>query len=143
MTTRLIYGEEERLLPWACERTGTRQFRRDAYTMGLEREGVLVAVVVFDGFSECDANIHIASDGTGHWMNKELLISTFAYPFIQLGLKRLTGLVPAKNEQALEFDKNLGFVEEGYHPNSLPDDDMITLGLQRSACRFIPKEYRK
>lgn len=135
----VIYGQESRLLPWACERIGVASFRRDAYTIGLERDGELVAVVVFEDFSECDASIHIASDGTGRWMNKELLIKTFAYPFIQLGLRRLTGRVPAKNKVALRFDENLGFVQEGICKHALKDDDLVILGLLKENCRFIPK----
>lgn len=141
-TSQLIYGQEERLLPWAEARTMGGRFRRDAYAIGLERDGELVAVVVYDGFSETDCNIHIASDGTGRWMNRALLAAAFAYPFTQLGLRRVTGLVPAKNAAALAFDEHLGFVREGYHPRALPDDDLITLGLLREDCRFIPEESR-
>ena len=137
MTSRLIYGEEDRLLPWAAARIGIPAFRRDAYSLGLERDGELVAVVVFDCFSECDANMHIASDGTGRWMNKALLLAAFSYPFGQLGLRRVTGIVPAKNEAALKFDENLGFVREGYHKNALPDGDTISLGMLRENCRFF------
>lgn len=135
----LIYGQEDRLLPWAQERIGVA-FRRDAHTIGLEKEGRLVAVVVFDTFSEVDCHMHIASDGTRAWMNKALLVSAFAYPFLQLRLNRVTGLVPASNTQALAFDEHLGFVREGYHPKAGPNgDDLITLGMLREACRFIPK----
>lgn len=135
---KLIYGEEDRLLPWAQARAGVA-FRRDAYTMGLEKDGELVAVVVYDNFSDVDCNMHIASDGTAAWMNKSLLVSAFAYPFIQLKLNRVTGMVPAKNEIALKFDEHLGFVREGYHPMACKDDDLISLGMLRENCRFIPK----
>jgi len=142
MTAQVIYGQEERLLPWAAERTGGGRFRPDAYTIGLERDGKLVAVVVFDGFSECDCNIHIASDGTRAWMNKELLLRTFAYPFVQLGYRRITGLVPAKNAQALAFNEHLGFEREGLCRYGLPDDDLVIMGLLRERCRFIPEHFR-
>jgi RimJ/RimL family protein N-acetyltransferase len=142
MTARLIYGEEDRLLPWAQERIGVR-FRPDAYTIGLERDGALVAVVVYDAFSEADCNMHIASDGTQAWMNKSLLLAAFAYPFIQLKLRRVTGMVPAKNTRALAFDQHIGFVREGYHPKALPDDDLVSLGLLRENCRFIPQGERE
>jgi RimJ/RimL family protein N-acetyltransferase len=138
----LIYGQEDRLLPWAQERIGV-SFRRDAYTLGLERDGQLVAVVVFDSFGETDCAIHISSDGSRAWMSKELLISAFSYPFVQLGLLRVTGFVPASNEAALRFDEHIGFVREGYHPKAGPKgSDLISLGLLRKDCRFIPKEYR-
>ena len=139
---KLIYGNEDRLLAWAQERVGV-VFRKDAFTLGLERDGELVAVVVFDSFSQFDANMHIASDGTKAWMNKELLISAFSYPMIQLGMRRVTGLVPADNEAALSFDEHLGFVREGYHKFAGPNGtDLVSLGLLRKDCRFIPKEFR-
>lgn len=134
----LIYGKEETLLPWAKERIGIN-FRDDARTIGLEKDGSPVAVVVFDTFSDCDCCMHIASDGTKAWMNKTLLLATFAFPFTQLGFRRVTALVPAKNAAALAFDENIGFVREGYHPHACPDDDLISLGLLRENCRFIPK----
>lgn len=142
MTAKLIYGQEDRLLPWAQERVGVR-FRSDAYTIGLERGGDLVAVVVYDTLSDADCCIHIASDGTKRWMNRELLLAAFSYPFIQLGLRRVTGMVPANNTQALAFDENLGFVREGYHPHALPDGDLISLGMARETCRFIPQGETK
>lgn len=139
MTTELIYGQEDRLLQWAQERIGVA-FRRDAYTIGLEKDGALVAVVVYDGFSETDCNMHIASDGTRAWMNKALLLAAFAYPFTQLGLLRVTGLVPAHNADALAFDEHIGFVREGFHPKAGPGgSDLVSLGLLRDNCRFISK----
>lgn len=143
MATRLVYGEEGRLLPWALDKIGIASFRPDARAIGLERDGELVAVVVFDSFSSCDANMHIASDGTKRWMTAGLLHAAFAYPFVQMRLKRLTGIVPAKNWDAIAFDEHIGFRREGYCPEALPDDDVVILGMRRADCRFIPEEYRK
>lgn len=142
MTTAILYGEEARLLPWACEVIGIEAFRPDAKTIGLERNGQVAAVVIFDNFSDVDCNMHIASDGSGRWMTKALLIHAFAYPFITCGLKRVTGMVPESNRQALAFDEHLGFVREGYHPDAADDGALITLGLLRKNCRFLPKQYR-
>lgn len=138
----LIYGQEERLLPWALQRVGLESFHADARTISLEKDGKPVAVVVYDNFSSCDCNMHIASDGTKRWMNKSLLLAAFAYPFTQLGFKRVTGLVPESNLVALEFDKKLGFVFEGRHPHAHECGALISLGLYRSNCRFIPSEQR-
>lgn len=138
MSSVLIYGQEDRLLPWAAARTGGGTFREDAYALGLERDGVLVAVVVYDGFSVADCNMHVASDGSRHWLNRTFLAAAFAHPFLQWGLRRVTGLVPAKNAAALAFDEHLGFAREGYHRHALPDDDLVTLGLLREDCRYLP-----
>lgn len=139
----LIIGQEDRLIPWALARLSVSVFRPDARAIGLEKEGVLVAVVIYDNFSDCDCNMHVASDGSRRWMNKTFLIQAFVYPFVQLDLKRMTGLVLATNQDALNFDENIGFVREGYHPEADKNGDLISLGLLRRNCRFIPEEYRK
>lgn len=143
MASRLLYGEEQRLLPWAAERTGGGAFRSDAVAIGLERDGEIAAVVVFDNFSEVDCSMHIASDGSRRWMSKDLLLAAFAYPFQQLKCRRITGMVAAKNTQALAFDEHLGFEREGLCRNALPDDDLVILGMLKERCRFIPQDTKK
>ena len=140
---KLIYGENERMLPWAAPRIGVTAFRSDAQTIGYERDGELVAVVVFDGFSHGDGYMHVASDGSRRWLTRELLTAAFAYPFIQCRLRRITALVPAKNHVALKFDEELGFRREGYHPHAAESGgDIISLGMLREQCRFLPQEAR-
>lgn len=140
---KVIYGQDDVLIPWAAKRTGIQSFKPDATAIGQEKNGEIVAVVVYDGFTDADCNMHIASDGSRTWLTRELLVRAFAYPFIQLGYRRVTGLVPAGNADALRFDEHLGFKREGYHPKAGPDGgDIISLGMLRENCRFIPKEYR-
>ena len=138
----LIYGHDHMLLPWAAERIGIGRFRDDARAIGIVNGENIRAVVVYDNFSSADCNMHVASDGSSRWLTREALCHFFAYPFIQLGLRRVTAPVPADNHRALRFDRKLGFVDEGYHPHALPNGDLVTLGMLRHRCRFIPKEYR-
>lgn len=152
-----VYGDDKRLIEWAAKRVGVSSFRFDAHAIGLvhindvaepdaDRDSAgrrIAAVTVLDGFSKCDANMHIASDGSGLWLTREFLVRSFAYPFVQCGLRRVTGLVPAKNTEALKFDLHLGFRLEGRCRDALPDDDIIVLGMRRIDCRFLPKEHRR
>lgn len=142
MTTELIYGQEDRLLPWACERIGVTAFRRDAYTIGVERDGELVAVIVYDTFSDCDCNMHVASDGSAHWLTRAALAGIFAYPFIQLGYCRVTSQIGTKNTRSLRFCEHLGFEREGYRRRAMKDDDLHVMGLLRENCRYIVKENK-
>lgn len=142
MTTKLIYGENERLLPWACERIGIGSFRKEAQAIGLERDGVLVGAVIFDTFSSYDCCMHVASDGSGHWLTREFLVHAFSYPFITCGYRRVTSPIAESNTRALKFNLRLGFEVEGRHPLMAKDGAMITTGLLRSRCIYIPKEHR-
>lgn len=144
MTSRIIYGDEERLLPWAKDRIGLLEFRRDAHTIGLEKDGIIVAVAVYDTFSEVECNAHLASDGSKHWMNREFLVCGFAYPFIQCGFTSMTGVVPADNENAMKLNRHLGWVDVGVRHKALPGGgDIMVMEMLRENCRWIPEEHRR
>ena len=136
-----IVYDDDSMIPWAIERIGFKP-RDDVRAIGWRENGALRAVTLYDGFSECDCNMHIASDGTGNWLRRAFLVTCFMHPFAQWGLRRVTGLVPAKNTDALRFDLHLGFEQEGYLRHALPDDDLVLLGMLRENCRFIPPDYR-
>lgn len=138
----LIYGQDEILLPWAAERIGIPQFRDDARAIGIG-DGQIRGVVVYDCFGLVDCNMHVASDGSRRWLTRQVLAHVFAYPFIQLKLRRVTALVPASNHHALRFDRKLGFRDEGYFRHAMPADDIVALGMLRAECRFIPEEFRR
>ena len=139
----VVYGQNHKFLYWAEDVVGL-EFRSDAETIGLEDdEGNILAAVVFDGFSKCDCNIHIASNGTRAWMTREYIVRTFSYPFLQLGMRRVTGLVPANNHKALLFDLRLGFVIEGRLKDALPDQDVILLGMTRDVGLSVIQKYGK
>lgn len=137
----LVYEDPERLVAWATKIIGF-PLRPDVKAIGWREDGELRAVTLYDNFSQCDCNIHIASDGTGNWLRRQFLVASFMHPFVQWNLRRVTGLVPATNQRALNFDLHLGFVQEGYLRHALPDDDIIVLGMLRTTCRFIPSKYR-
>ena len=139
----LIYGRDDILLPWAAERIGIPGFQPGAQSIGIGEGGLVRGAVVYDSIGPADCSMHVASDGSRRWLTREFLAHVFAYPFIQLGLRRVTAMVPAKNLHAIRFDEKLGFVREGYHPHGMPDDDLISLGMLRKNCRFIPQEYRQ
>ncbi|HEJ7283140.1 acyl-CoA N-acyltransferase [Serratia phage Parlo] len=137
----ILYENSGELIAWAAEKIGFEP-RDDAKAIGWESSGVLRAVTLWDGFSVCDCNIHIASDGSGHWLSRPYLRASFMHPFVQWNMRRVTGLVPSKNSAALRFDLHLGFEREGIIRHALPDDDIIVLGMLRENCRYIPAKYR-
>lgn len=140
---QVIYNRQYELLQWAAQRIGIEKFRQDANAIGHERDGIIIGVVVFDGFSDTDCNVHLAGDETKRWITREFIVRAMAYPFIQLKLRRLTGLVPADNAQALKFNEHFGFKKEGVHRMANADGgDIVSMGLLRRDCRWIPAGYR-
>ena len=135
-----IVGEQRPVfIDWAQRVMGGVRLAPDAKTIAAVREGEILAVVCYDTFTELDCHMHIASNGSRRWISRELLREAFAYPFIQCGLRRLTGLVAASNRDALRFDLHLGFRIEGLCRDGAPDGDLFILGMLRRECRFIPQ----
>lgn len=142
MATNILYANQLEMKAWACERIGIETFRDDAHAIGLLRDGVLVGVVVYDTFSNVDCSMHVASDGTGRWLNRAFVKAAFMHPFCQWDFLRVTSPIAESNKKALRFNQKLGFKREGYHPYGAPDGALITLGLMRNECRWIPEEFR-
>lgn len=139
---RLLLNDADRLVPWAEGVIGCR-FYRDARAIGWGDEDTIKAVAVYDRWSETDCCVHLASDGTGRWMTRSFLAAGFHYPFVQCGLRRMTGLVSADNPEALRLDLHMGWRREGVLRRAAPDGtDIILLGMLRSECRFILREHR-
>lgn len=129
------------LWDWGQEKLQTYFDPKQAVGIALVRNHGPAAITFFDRFTGNDCCMHIASDGTKKWLTPRYLFECFCYPFLQNKQTRVTGLVPARNVAALQFDQKLGFKHEGVLRCGLPDDDLIVLGMLAQECRFIRPEY--
>jgi RimJ/RimL family protein N-acetyltransferase len=133
----VIVTDAARVGPWVCEKTGGVWSPSDATAIGLEKNGELVAGVVYDHFNGASICMHVASDGSKKWLNREYLRFCFQYAFDQAKVKKVIGIVPSSNEDALRFDLHLGFSEEARIKNAHPQGDLILLTMTRQQCRWI------
>ena len=137
----IVWDQPERVMRFVAEKTDEEDF--PLYTaIGLENQGKLVAGVVFN--LKCGSNImmHVASDGSRHWMTPAYLSACFRYPFIQEQCRRITGPVRADNTEAQKFIEHLGFKREGQLRAACSDGtDIIVYGMLKSECRFIEGKY--
>ncbi|WP_090551239.1 GNAT family N-acetyltransferase [Paraburkholderia caballeronis] len=135
---RIIWDQPERVMRFVADRTDEPDGYRDYSAIGLARDGDLVAGVVFNYFTGAAVLMHVASDGSRHWMTRDYLRACFAYPFVQLQCRRVTGLVRADNVAAQRFDEHLGFRREGMLRQGATDGcDLIVYGMLASECRFL------
>ena len=125
---------------WVCQRAGG-DFRVGGSAVGLEKHGQLVAGVIFDNFNGASLYMHVAAEGK-HWLNREFLWFTFYYAFTIMRANVLIGLVGSKNDAALHFDKNLGFVETCRIPGAHPDGELVILTMTQQQCRFLVRRKR-
>lgn len=101
------------------------------------RGNKLVGGVIFSTYTGESIAIHMAG-WVPRWANRDMLFMAFDYPFNQLGVKRLFGLVPESNTKALDIDLKLGFkivtrIEGVYRENVA----CMVLCMERDDCRFL------
>lgn len=134
---RIVWDQPERIMQFVAARVDEESFR-DYTALGLEKDGEIVAGVLFTNYTRASILMHVASDGSRHWITPAFLAATFRYPFIQLGCRRVTGLVRADNGDAQRFDEHLGFRREGVMREGTNDGcDLILYGMLKSECRFL------
>lgn len=133
----MIVTDKDRIGPWVCERTGGIYEPSTSTAIGWEIDGELVAGTLYDQFNGRSICMHVAVEKP---VTKTFTKACFEYPFKQLGVKKIIGLVDSTNESALRFDHHLGFVEEGRIKDAGKHGDLILLTMSRRECRWIQGE---
>ena len=94
-------------------------------------------VVGYTGFIGKVCQMHVVNLGTRRSPRK-MLWAAFDYPFNQVGLEAVLGIVNSNNDSAIRFDKHLGFKEvmrlDGLHVGG---GDIVIMRMDRDECRWI------
>lgn len=132
-----IYGQNDRVIPWVGQRIDEDDFGQ-AEAIGLEQDGELIAGVVFNWYTGPSISMHVAAEPGRRWMTRDYLYRVFAYPFLQVGCRRVTGLVREDNLDAQRFDEHLGFKREGLIRQGASDgSNLILYGMLKEECRWL------
>lgn len=131
----MIVLERKRVARWVKEQTGRGGWGEWYQAIGHEKDGELIAGVVFNFQTECDVVMHVAAHGP--WLTSEYAHAIFAYPFEQLGVRRVSACPKASNSAVRRLIETLGFRFEGALRNYYLDDDAALYGLIREECRYI------
>jgi RimJ/RimL family protein N-acetyltransferase len=108
--------------------------------IGLQKDGELIAGVIYDDYNGSNVWMHVAARPGKQWLNREYLHACFYYPFIQLGVKRISGWVEASNADARRFDEHIGFKQEAVLSNAARDGgDVIIYRLFKDECKYVHK----
>lgn len=138
---QLVINENERVAAWVANLVGCdSSMWASTVSIGLEKDGELVAGIVFESYTGTNCNIHAAGVGS-YWLNRTLLFTAFDFAFNKLGVKRLTALVPSDNQKAIDFDANLGFEVESVMKDGIPNGDVIVMVMYKDTCRFLRGEH--
>jgi RimJ/RimL family protein N-acetyltransferase len=125
--------------PWVCEKTGGQWVKGRGTAIGKISDGKIVAGVLYEDFNGPNILCHIACEQ--HSLDREFLGLIHQYPFIQLGVKRITGLVSSANKKSLRLNIKMGFEIEAVLKDACKDGDMMVLVLWKKNCRYLDDKY--
>lgn len=128
---------------WVCA-SAHCEYHPGMPAIGWIADGVPVAGVVYSDFTGTSIGIHSRCDDRKK-VSRQWFWAIFDYPFNQLGVKRLTGLVSTANLEAQRVDEHLGFVEEARLKDYFPEGDAIIYCMRKEDCKWLAltPRYRK
>jgi RimJ/RimL family protein N-acetyltransferase len=138
----LVFGRDKEIAEFVRQRTPNTTGFGECSTIGVIRFGRLLGGVVYNNYRPNigDVTVNFAFDDP-RWATPSVMGSVCAYPFIQLGCKRVTALVRRKNKRSREFiEKAIGFKLEGCARKGFGDDDAMLYGLLRHECRWLKEK---
>lgn len=135
---RLLTQADNLVGPWVATRTGGTWQPGRGTTIGLihPHKG-LVAGVLYEDWNGANVCMHVAAIPGRYWLNREFLWYAFFYPFVQLKVKRITGIVPSCNLDARKFDEKLGFELEAILSDAHPQGDLMVYRMTADKCRWL------
>ena len=125
---------------WVAARVNGQFFEAASQAIGIEKDGKIIAGVIYENWNQVSIWCHIAIEGR---LTKKFLWIIFHYPFKQIGAKKIIVPVSGGNEKSLRLVKKMGFVEEARIKDARPDGDMVFLVLDREKCRFTEPRYEQ
>lgn len=138
---RILFDRKEEVMRFVATHTGESRYD-DCSTLGLAKDGEIVAGVVYQGHNGPNVLMHFALGGSRHLLTPAFVCAAFLYPFQVLHCRRITGLVRTDNLGAQQLDENLGFVREGVMREGAGDgSDFIMYGMLERECRFLRGRY--
>ena len=136
--TRLLINNPE-VCEFVARQTGAEGFTAHS-SIGLvksrEKCWEIVLGVVYDDYNGAAISMHVAARGQ-RWLTRKLLRYAFWYPFCQLKVRRVTGMVSAANTACRRFAEHLGFTLEAVLKDAHPEGDMCVYRMLRKECRYI------
>lgn len=122
-------GDHAYLYEFLAERTGL-PWSTDLRVLGTMQGLAPGAVVGYNCWVGDSCFMHVAFRDK-HSLTKDLLREAFAYPFITCKLRVIYGLTPITNEEAIAFNKKVGF-RELYRTSNF-----VLFEMTREDCRWL------
>lgn len=140
---RILCQREELFGPWMMGLLGSHWFPGRGHIIGLwdDQAGPL-AGCLFENHNGASIVLHIATDGTRRWMNREYLWFVFYFPFVQLGVTKIIAPVESTNTICAKFVEHIGFTLEATLKDAAPKGDLLIYTMVKDQCKWLNLKER-
>jgi len=122
LSLQVIYGHDEPLARWACDRIPWAEYMPGMKAVGVADGDELLAVVTFYSYYAPrqingvewynTVEVGIAAR-TPRWASRRVIKEILSIPFKQFKVRKVRLVVPSTNKRALRFAEGIGFTPEG------------------------------
>lgn len=133
--TGFIFGPA--VIDWVAQRTNPNGYFGNGTGIGWRRDGKMVAGAVYMNWNGVNVDVHIASDCSRRWLTRRALQFAFAYPFVQLGARRVTAEIGEGNADSRRFAEHLGFELECKKQDAHPTGALFVYRMTPAMCRYL------
>lgn len=125
---------------WVAEQMGGMYHPKGSEAIGLERNGQLVAGIIYEDFNGASVVCHLAIRG---WVTKAFLRAVSVYAFHQLRVHKIIAPANSDNEDAMRMLQKMGFIIEGRIWDAQPNGDIVIHSLTKNRCKYLSPRYQE
>ncbi len=136
---RMLFMQDELVKNFVCSQIHGLEIQDGMYcAIGITLDDKLIAGAVYSEYRPpVDIRESFASISP-KWANKYTLRQLFGFPFIHLGVRRMSSIVGSDNIASVDLTERLGFKREGVCRASMDNgSDAIIYGMLKEECRWI------
>jgi RimJ/RimL family protein N-acetyltransferase len=135
----LVFGHDALVAAWVRSRLEAAPLDGPVVAIGVASGDDIVAGVVYSQYVVTDSvEMTVAAAAGQPWLNRRFLHTFFAYPFVQLGVRRVVSLIRDGNAPSRRLVEGLGFQLEGrLREGWSEDEDLLVYGLLKRECRWL------
>ena len=139
---RILTGHDEVFGPWIMAQTGGHWLPGMGSTIGLWDDEVgPIAAALYCNCNGASVAVHLAGVGK-KWMNREYLWYCFHYPFEELKVNKLLGLVESTNAEAIRLNLHFGYTIEATLKDAAPKGDLLVMTMTKDQCKWLTLKDR-
>jgi len=128
--TQLVFNRDDELAQWAeIIYPDCAPLSRPLTSIGIANsKGEILGVAIYHNFRQNDVEVTFITT-TPRWATLGNVRALLHYPFIQLGVQRMTAITGKSNKKARKFLSGIGFLLEGTHPYAAKGKTACTYGI--------------